>query len=97
MPAPIAHLIVRSLWPMIGMELKAPPARNVSLIEAEILVHWHNRIPSISGSSTVFKDLPSASLTILLQYPFLIFEVFRGVAGDDYKEAGPLHLFAHPR
>ena len=44
---------------MMGIDLKYPPGRKVSLTEALILVHWANRIPSVSGSSTDFSDLPS--------------------------------------
>ena len=48
-----------------------PPGRNVSLMEPLILVHWVSRIPSISGSSTDFSDMPSASATIVSSTFFL--------------------------
>ena len=58
-------------------------------------MHWHSRIPSILGSSTVFRDFPPVSLMICCEYPLLVFEVLRRVAGDDHQEAGALHLFAY--
>ena len=61
-------------------------------MEAEILMHWHNRMPSILGSSTDFRDFPVGFADNLLQYFFLVFKVCRRVAGDDDEEAGPLAL-----
>ena len=67
---PFAEADVPSLR-NISFAYYSKTARKVSLMEAEILVHWQSKIPSISGSSTIFSDLPSLSLIIFSSTFFL--------------------------
>ena len=74
------------------MELKAPPARKVSRMEAEIRMHWHSRMPSVFGIFDGFQGLAVVLADNLLQYLFLVFKIRGGVAGNDDEEPGPLGL-----
>mgnify|MGYP000615064305 CR=1 FL=1 len=38
--APMAQRMVKSRWPMMGIDLNIPPGRKVSLMEAEMRIHW---------------------------------------------------------